>query len=145
MNMPALNFENSQLHMGPDITQGNNVWKSAYALFENEQAVFQMLDSTFPLHDGSHKDVKQYVIYYRHLMVFFEDGSHCGLDNPKQFVAFTGGKESPDSLLLQLGDNHMELIFDKNKAKSLSNLCDVLVEFPLKREFTAPDGQMYLV
>ncbi len=145
MNMPALNIEKTNVSNESSAVQGNSIWKSAFELFENEQAVFQMLDSAFPLHERSHKEVKQYVVYFRHLMVFFEDGSHCGLENASQFVAFTGGKESPTSLLLQDKDSHIELTFDKRQAKSLSKLSDVFVEFPMKREFTTPDGQMYLV
>ena len=45
------------------------------------------LDKVFPLEQGSHQDVSSYVIYYKHLLAFFPDGSKSGLAIPNQFVA----------------------------------------------------------
>lgn len=73
----------------------------------------QFLDKAFPLSKGSHKDVRSYVVYYQHLLAFFADGTQAGLKNPKQFVALSGHKESPTSIVLKNEDGfHVEVIFN---------------------------------
>lgn len=76
----------------------------------------QLLDRLFPLENGSHKNVTAYVIDYRHVMAYFKDGSHSGLKHPKHFVAYTGSKETPASLLLRDGTgSHVEVTFGHHK------------------------------
>jgi malate synthase len=72
------------------------------------------LDEHFPLAEGSHKDVKSYVVYYHHLLAFFADGAQSGLETPCQFVALCGHKEQPDSILLKHNNLHLELVIDRN-------------------------------
>lgn len=75
----------------------------------------QFLDKVFPLSKGSHKDVRSYVVYYQHLLAFFEDGSQAGLANPKQFVALSGHKEDPTSIVLKNDEGyHVEIIINPN-------------------------------
>jgi malate synthase len=75
----------------------------------------QFLDKVFPLSSGSHKDVRSYVVYYQHLLAFFEDGSQSGLRDPHQFVALSGHKEYPSSIVLKNQDGfHVELIINAN-------------------------------
>ena len=75
----------------------------------------QFLDKIFPLSKGSHKDVRNYVVYYQHLLAFFEDGSQAGLKSPKQFVALSGHKENPTSVVLKNDEGyHVEIIFNPN-------------------------------
>ena len=75
----------------------------------------QFLDKVFPLSKGSHKAVRSYVVYYQHLLAFFEDGSQAGLRNPQQFVALSGHKEDPSSVLLKNDQGfHVEVIFNPN-------------------------------
>lgn len=153
MNMPAYNLNNLTTETSSTVNalvaaSNNARWQSAYNLLENEDAVFQMLDSRFPLQERSHKDVKQYVVYFRHIMAFFADGSHCGFDTPKQFVAYNGCKEQPDSILLREKGMHVEMMFNRcsNRGKTnASGLEDVQVEFPTKRDFVSPDGCEYSI
>ena len=73
----------------------------------------QFLDRVFPLARGSHRDVCSYLVYYQHLLAFFNDGSQSGLLNPGQFVALSGHKEAPTALVLKNGnDCHVELIIN---------------------------------
>ena len=58
------------------------------------------IDRLFPLSSGSHQDVSSYVVYYQHLLAFFADGSHSGLRQPKQFVAFNGTKDFPKNEMI---------------------------------------------
>ena len=84
MNMPAFNLQQTQTpaqiaNIGHFTTIGNIRWQSAYQLMVNPQLVTQMLDERFPLDNGSHADVKQYIVYFRHVMAFFKDGSYLKL------------------------------------------------------------------
>ncbi|WP_333607486.1 malate synthase [Arsukibacterium sp.] len=72
------------------------------------------LDKTFPLAQGSHKDVVSYVVYFQHLLAFFADGRKSGLQNPAQFVALSGHREAPESLLLHNDGRHVELVFNRH-------------------------------
>ena len=83
------------------------------------------LDKVFPLESGSHQDVTSYVVYYSHLLAFFADGSKSGLESSKQFVALSGHKSEPSSLLLQEGGFHVELRFDKNGPRGLKDLAGI--------------------
>lgn len=89
------------------------------------------LDKVFPLAQGSHQDVKSYVVYYQHLLAFFADGSNSGLANPTQFVALCGSKEKPQSILLCNAGRHIELVFSKqgeHGAHDCAGIEDVLLE-----------------
>ena len=89
------------------------------------------IDRLFPLSSGSHQDVSSYVVYYQHLLAFFADGSHSGLRQPKQFVAFNGTKDAPSAIVLQDKDYHVELSFDRCGmigAKDVANLEDIQIE-----------------
>jgi malate synthase len=91
------------------------------------------LDKHFPLATGSHADVKNYVVYYHHLLAFFDDGSQSGLANPSEFVALCGHKCSPDSIVLQQTQTglHLEMVFDRKGtrgAKDCAGIEDILVE-----------------
>ena len=92
----------------------------------------QFLDKVFPLSKGSHKDVRSYVVYYQHLLAFFEDGSQAGLKNPQQFVALSGHKEDPSSVVLKNDQGfHVEVIFNPNGkrgAKDKASIDDIQVE-----------------
>jgi malate synthase len=92
----------------------------------------QFLDKVFPLSKGSHKDVRNYVVYYQHLLAFFEDGSQAGLKDSKQFVALSGHKEKPTSIVLQNNEGyHVEVIFNANGkrgSKDRAQVDDIQVE-----------------
>lgn len=89
------------------------------------------LDEVFPLETGSHHDVVSYVVFYQHLLAFFPDGTECGLKTPCQFVALTGHKSEPESILLKNNGLHVEIQFDKtgsNGAKDLAHIQDIVIE-----------------
>ncbi len=89
------------------------------------------LDKVFPLATGSHKDVCSYVVYYQHLLAFFADGSNSGLQNPAQFVALSGSREKPQSLLLNDNGRHVELTICRSGAqgcKDHAGIDDVQLE-----------------
>lgn len=99
----------------------------------------EILDQRFALQNGSHKDVKQYLVYFCHIMAFFPDGSHCGLAQPKQFVAFLGCKESPESILLKENNMHIELVLNTRSDSAMH------IEFPAQSTFTSKSGDDYFV
>ncbi|MDD9194378.1 hypothetical protein PVK62_00835 [Aliivibrio sp. S3MY1] len=102
-----------------------------YHTEEKQYQIKNLLDQLFPLTKGSHQDVTNYLLDYHHLVVFFKDGGCSGLRNPGKFVAFTGHRSSPDSILLK--DNsgsHVEVIFGKSEAgkNTLSVIDDIQME-----------------
>ena len=93
------------------------------------------LDAQFPLTEGSHQDVSSYVVYYTHLLAFLKDGSQCGLQNPCQFVALTGHKSEPTSVVLKNNDTHVEICFDRQGQMGTTdqaNIEDIQVAIPIK-------------
>jgi len=66
----------------------------------------EFLDEVFPLENGSHQDVSSYVVYYRHLLAFFEDGSQSGLKKPSKLVAVNGQRSEPEAVLLKNNGLH---------------------------------------
>ncbi len=94
----------------------------------------EFLDETFPLSIGSHSDVTSYMVYYQHLLAVFPDGSSCGLKAPRQFVALSGHKSEPTSVVLKNNGLHIEIIFDRNGVngkKDLAGIDDIQVEAAL--------------
>lgn len=92
------------------------------------------LDEHFPLNEGSHKDVKSYIVYYHHLLAFFDDGKQTGLVTPCQFVAKCGAKNAPGSILLKHNNLHVELVIDRNGAigsNDLAGIQDIRLESAL--------------
>ncbi|MEO0443779.1 MAG: malate synthase G, partial [Pseudomonadota bacterium] len=67
------------------------------------------LDDSFPLQQGSHKQVCAYLIYFNNLLATFADGSTTGLKDNRQFVASNGSKHDPESILLKNNGLHIEL------------------------------------
>jgi malate synthase len=111
-----------------------NVTNSHWDSLLNEHSSIDaksFLDEHFGLVDGSHKDVKSYVVYYHHLLAFFADGTQSGLANPKQFVALCGHKCSPDSIVLKQDNFHLEIVIDKTGdigANDQANIQDIRIE-----------------
>lgn len=99
---------------------------SAHKQMEKQKKSKQLLDRLFPLEAGSHQDVTCYVIDYCHVMAYFKDGRHSGLKHPKQFVAYTGGKEDPKSILFRDGSgSHVEVMFGCHKGTGCVELIDI--------------------
>jgi malate synthase len=72
----------------------------------------RFLDNRFPLAKGSHSDVCSYVVYYKHVLAFFADGTTTGLRKPAQFVALSGPKDEPESIVLCDEGSHVEITFN---------------------------------
>ncbi|QSX40189.1 aldolase/citrate lyase/malate synthase family protein [Shewanella cyperi] len=72
--------------------------------------VAALLDRHFPLAQGSHAEVRGYLVYFQHLLACFEDGSQTGLAQPSQFVALCGSRTEPEALLLKSGEHHIALL-----------------------------------
>lgn len=103
-----------------------------------------MLDQYFALQSGSHKDVKEYVIYFRHIMAFFADGTHCGLAQPKQFVAFAGHKDTPASIVLKENNVHIELVLNTRNYMNRAGT-SIHIEFPTQSTFTSKADDDYFI
>ncbi|WP_025821995.1 hypothetical protein [Shewanella marina] len=125
---------------------------------------YQLLDQYFPLENGSHAQVKSYVIYYQNLMAFMQDGSETGLQTARQFVALSGHKSEPSAILLKSPLGHIEIDFNRCSDTGRSNpagICNIQVQTSNKTwvsllhegqvtnsidkhgEFTAKDGEDY--
>lgn len=140
MNMPIADmnsrkFQDEQF-IGPNavnvVSMRKQIDSNVLARFKES---YKMLDQHFALQNGSHKDVKQYIVYFNHIMAFFADGSHCGLQQSKQFVAFLGCKESPESIVLKDNNVHVELVLNEMPTRTL--------RFPAQGTFNAAAGDDY--
>lgn len=101
------------------------------------------LDDVFPLETGSHNDVTSYVVYYHHLLAFFDDGSQSGLKQPCQLVAVNGQRSEPEAILLKNNGLHVEIQFDrngKNGAKDKANINDIVIESALSTIIDCEDS-----
>ncbi|MDC0611967.1 hypothetical protein OAP63_14640 [Vibrio sp.] len=77
---------------------------------EKHMRAVEFLDDSFPLDEGSHQDVTQYVMDYHHLLAYFSDGSHCGLRYPQQFTGIDGEAHAPGAILFSTEEgNHIEV------------------------------------
>ncbi|PYF78407.1 malate synthase [Marinomonas alcarazii] len=103
----------------------------------------EFLDEVFPLESGSHKDVISYVVYYHHLLAFFQDGSQTGLKQPCQLVAVNGQRSEPEAVLLKNNGLHVEIQFDRNGqngVKDPANINDILIESALSTIMDCEDS-----
>ncbi|WP_428774674.1 hypothetical protein [Vibrio sp.] len=128
MNMLTFDKTEIQKQHKPFIAEAVFAVETISASEQNEKQCKskQLLDRLFPLEQGSHQDVTAYVIDYRHVMAYFKDGSHSGLKHPKHFVAFTGEKEQPASILFRDGNgSHVELIFGRHKGTGCVELIEI--------------------
>ena len=128
MNMQA--FENNEVQIKTTSPIAHAVFAveaiNAEQAMEKQLKAKQLLDRLFPLENGSHSDVTAYLIDYRHVMAYFKDGRHSGLKHPKHFVAFTGEKEDPQSILFRDGNgSHMEVLFGCHKGTGTIEYIDI--------------------
>jgi malate synthase len=71
------------------------------------------LDETFPLNQGSHRDVAQYAIKDRALVVTFSDGQTTNLSDPSKFCGYTGKPDDPASILYVNHGLHVDVLIDR--------------------------------
>ena len=99
---------------------------SAEQPLEKQRKAKLLLDRIFPLEHGTHQEVSSYVVDYHHVMAYFKDGTHSGLKCPKHFVAYTGEKSDPKSILFKdESGNHVEVIFGCHKGTGSIELMDI--------------------
>ena len=101
------------------------------------------LDECFPLATGSHHQATSYLVYFQNLLVYFADGSHCGLQQPGQLVALTGPHSEPTSLLLRNNGLHVEIQFERGGkigAQDKANIDDIIIESALSTIMDCEDS-----
>lgn len=123
------NLATQQQHLGFDqyIQEEVSIMKALNEQRTRELMAYSksFLDKVFPLENGSHQDVSSYVIYYTHLLAFFNDGTSSGLQTPSQFVALSGHKSEPTSIVLKQDGYHVELIFNRNGARGIQDVAGI--------------------
>lgn len=103
----------------------------------------EFLDKSFPLAKGSHKDVLQYSVFSSHLLAYFEGGVTSGLEYPKQFVAYDGDPNHPESIVLKNNGLHVDLELLRNDQKDSNHdsiISDILVESALSTIMDCEDS-----
>ena len=73
----------------------------------------EVLDTYFPLAQGSHVKAQGYAIENGAVVVAV-DGAKVGLKNPAQGVGYLGDAANPTSVLLKNNDLHVEIQIDRN-------------------------------
>lgn len=78
---------------------------------ENSNGTFLgLLDTHFPLNEGSHLEVTQYRVYFDCLLAHLKSGRCVGLHNPSAFLSFGGDRECPSTVILGNSTQQVELI-----------------------------------
>ncbi len=81
------------------------------------QAV-RLLDSRFPLAEGSHASAADYLVQQDHLLVIRNDGSCTGLSTPGQLVDVGGDECFPSSVVLERDGLQVEIEPERRRAAS---------------------------
>jgi len=99
---------------------------------ERQTKAKHFLDAIFPLGQGAHKDATNYMLDGRHLIVYFKDGQISGLQDAGSFIAFTGHRNCPDSLLLRDKEGcYIEISFKRGTNEGMKTdveISDILLE-----------------
>jgi len=93
-----------------------------------------VLDQAAPLKRGSHADATAYRVENGVLRVSLADGSSVALENPDQFVGYTGSAERPASILIVNNLLHIDIQIDPDSlvgSADSAGISDVLVEAAL--------------
>ncbi len=89
------------------------------------------LDQVIPLKEGSHHDVTLYQMYYQKLAAVLKDGTYVGLENPGQFVAYSGSKNEPRELVFKHNGLLIEIHITPNNGigkLDIANVNDIYIE-----------------
>lgn len=93
-----------------------------------------LLDRYFPLEKGTHNHVVKYHIVNNDLRMVMGDMSETTLLKPQSFVAYTGEKSEPDTVLLKNNGLHFEIRFGEGfyiGRRDHANIYDVHIESAL--------------
>ena len=83
-----------------------------------EQSI-QMLDTLFPLAEGSHGTATAYLVHFDHLVIIQADGAVTSLVHSKQFIEAGGNWEAPQSILLE--NNGLQVEIEPQRLATRSN------------------------
>ena len=93
----------------------------------------ELLDEIAPLAEGSHRDATGYRVDADGLVVSTASGDRR-LADPARFVGYTGGAESPDTVLLVQNGLHAEILVDRTGAigrTDAAGVQDIILESAL--------------
>jgi len=76
---------------------------------DSNETFLGLLDSQFPLSEGSHREVTQYRVYFGRLLAHLKSGLCVGLTKPGEFLEFGGDRECPSSIVLKNAEQQIEL------------------------------------
>ena len=85
-----------------------------------DQAV-SLLDSLFPLTQGSHGTVKGYLLQLDHLVCIQENGESTCLQRPGHFIEAGGNPEAPTCIVL--GENGIQVEIEPANHKATVSEC----------------------
>ncbi len=71
------------------------------------------LDETFPLQQGSHREVIQYAVKDQQLVITIADGNPTSLCDSSKFCGYTGKPNDPASILLRNHGLHVDLLIER--------------------------------
>ncbi len=74
----------------------------------------RVLDEAAPLASGSHGDVSRYAVSQGTLHITLDGERQTALQDPGQFVGFTGEQDAPTSILLRRNGLHLEIQIDSS-------------------------------
>ncbi len=133
----ALNAANARWGSLYDSLYGTDaISKNKSEGFDQEKAkkvidyVRNFLDKTFPIDEGSWKNVSKLKIEERNLIIIVNNKNKY-LKNKKQFIGFNGDKNKPKSILLKNNNLHIDIVIDPNNSigkNDLANISDVIIE-----------------
>ncbi len=133
----ALNAANARWGSLYDSLYGTDaISKNKSEGFDQEKAkkvidyVRDFLDKTFPIDEGSWKNVSKLKIEERNLIIIVNN-KNKHLKNKKQFIGFNGDKNKPKSILLKNNNLHIDIVIDPNNSigkNDLANISDVIIE-----------------
>ena len=133
----ALNAANARWGSLYDSLYGTDaISKNKSEGFDQEKAkkvidyVRNFLDKTFPIDEGSWKNVSKLKIEERNLIIIVNN-KNKHLKNKKQFIGFNGDKNKPKSILLKNNNLHIDIVIDPNNSigkNDLANISDVIIE-----------------
>ncbi|MBX2849438.1 MAG: malate synthase G [Acidiferrobacterales bacterium] len=93
-----------------------------------------LLDTHFPLANGSHHNASAYRIEGQELMVTLQDGSQAELSNPKLCIAYLGESNSPNEIVLRHNGLYVIIEIDASSAigkTDPANVKDITLEAAL--------------
>ncbi len=92
--------------------------------------VRKFLDEVAPINNASWKDISKILIKKEEVIFFTEDKENY-LTNTKQFIAFTGKKDKPESILLKNNNLHIDILINSNHMIGKidkASIADVIME-----------------